>query len=726
MMRKMKLDSFSDKLALWGVDRPPADPEMLLNFVERLAQNQPVPSLAQTREELEARRASLQLRLRHSLGLDPWPERTVLNARIVGKLERPGYKIEKVVYEAWAGLPVTAHLYIPDLVEQPSPGLVYACGHWMEAGKLAQPVQSFCAAVATLGIITLVYDPIGQGERLESWHDHGHLNALLIGESQMGWMVWESIRALDYLLSRPEVDPKRIGMTGASGGGLNTFFTTAIEDRFACAIPVAYPCTFFAAMHAERDLNWEDGTDVCNQVPQVMSYAEMSDIASLFIPKPYMILSGTRDKIFPIAGVRQIASVIGHNYQLAGVPERFRFAEFDEEHGYQQHLRQAAYGWLKQWLIGDGDGSPISEPVLDLLPDPYPVEYSTPPTPTPDHLRIQSPTFTPLPGALPGFCFPPHQTVLGEKVLGTRIKAIAKAIPECSPLPNKNTELSDWQAEIKRRIQEILGPFPEKSPLRTRLFNQVWEDGMMAERITFQSEEGITIPGLFIMPEEWNRPVPFVIYAGEWGKRQGIHSGLVEEMVEAGFGVLAIDVRGVGETATSDFEAATNLLMMDRPLFGQRVLDVIRAVDFIWERCYIAPQIDKGRLAIVGEGVGGLWGLYAAALDNRVAAVAAQDTLFSYTALLKHGVRYPASVYLFDVLKHFDLARVIAACVPRPVYIHPVDGLRRACSERKVSIALKPARKAFSLARAKTNVFQVATAKDGQSIPKWLEEVLIR
>ena len=709
---------------MWGVDRPPADPEMLLNFVEKMAQNQFVPSMAKSRDDLAARRAPLQMRLRHSLGLDPWPERTALKTRMLGELNRPGYKIEKLVYEAWAGLPVTAHLYIPDPLEQPSAGLVYACGHWMEAGKLALPVQSFCAAAATLGIVTLVCDPIGQGERLESWRDHGHLNALLVGYSQMGWMVWESVRALDYLLSRPEVDPKRVGMTGASGGGLNTFFTTAIEDRFACAIPVAYPCTFPAAMQAERDLNWEDGTDVCNQVPQVMSYAEMSDIASLFIPKPYMILSGTRDKIFPIAGVRQTASVIEHNYELAGVPERFRFAEFDDEHGYQLSLRQAAYGWLKQWLLGQGDGSPVPEPELDLLPDPYPVEYSAPPTPTPAHVRSQSPTLTPMSGALPGFCFPLDQELHNEAVIDAIVRAKAEGMPELSPLPASSADLPDWQREIKRRIQDTLGSVPQKSPLRTRLFNQVSEDGMMAERVTFQSEAGITIPGLFIMPEEWKHPMPFAIYAGEWGKMQGIHSGLIEELVKAGYGVLAIDVRGVGETATSDFEAATNSLMMDRSLFGQRVLDVIRAVDFIWERCYIAPQIDKGRLVIVGEGVGGLWALYAGALDSRVAAVAAEDSLYSYAALLKHGVRYPASVYLFDVLRHFDLAHIIASCAPRPVYLRPVDGLRRACTEREVATALQPAREAFSLAGTGSNGFQVAIVQDEQSISKWLDAVL--
>jgi cephalosporin-C deacetylase-like acetyl esterase len=720
----MRPDSFSDQLALWGVDRPPVDPGMLLDFIGKMAQNQNVPHMALTLEELELRRSSLKARLRYSLGLNPWPERTALNDRIIEELVQPGYRIEKLVYEAWAGLPVSAHLYLPNRLKQPCPGLVYACGHWMEAGKLAPPIQSFCAAAATLGFITLVYDPIGQGERLVSWREHRNLDALLVGQSQLGLMVWESIRALDYLQSRPEVDPARIGMTGASGGGLNTLFSTAIEDRFACAIPVAYPCTFSSAMQAERDLNWEDGTDVCNQVPLVMSYAEMSDVASLFIPKPYMILSGIRDKIFPIVGARQIASVIKQYYQLAGVPERFSYVEFDEEHGYQLSLRQSAYGWLNRWLLGDGDGSPVSEPVLDLLPDPYPVEYSKPPSPAPGHLRDQSPTLTPLPGALPGFCFRPHKMLDSEPIIREKMRAKAEEIENWPPLPTKITDLYHWQAEIKNRIQKILGPFPEKGPLCTRLFNQVFESGMMGERSTYQSEEGIRIPGMFLLPENWKRPIPCVIYAGEWGKMHGVRSGLIEMLMQAGYGVLAIDVRGVGETATSDFEAATNLLMMDRPLFGQRVLDVIRAVDFIWERCYIAPQIDKGRITIIGEGVGGLWGLYAAALDGRVAAVGALDTLYSYKALFTQGARYPASVYLFDVIRHFDLAHVIAACAPRPVYLRPVGGCRQSCPRSEVTGDLRPAREAYLLSGASKRWFKVTASADRRVLTNWLDFVL--
>jgi cephalosporin-C deacetylase-like acetyl esterase len=726
MKRRANPDSFSEKLSLWGVDRPAIDSGMLLNFIEKLAQNQNVPPLAQTCQELRDRRSPLQMRLRHSLGLFPWPEKTTLNARVAGELKRSGYKIEKLVYEAWEGLPVSAHLYLPEHVKKPCPGLIYACGHWMEAGKLKPHIQSFCAAAAILGIVTLVYDPIGQGERLVSWREHGHLDALLMGQCQLGWMVWESIRALDYLLSRCEVDPQRVGMTGSSGGGLNTFFTTAIEDRFNCAIPVAYPCTFFEAMRAERDLNWEDGMDMCNQVPQVMSYAEMSDIASLFIPKPYLILTGIRDKIFPVAGTRKIAADLEHNYRLAGVPERFQYVEFDEEHGYALSLRQAAYGWLKRWLLGEGDGSPVPEPDLDLLPDPYPVEYSIPPAPTPHHWRNQSPTLTPAPGAVPGFCFPTHKALDSEAILREKIRAKTETNSKWPPLPAQLAELPGWQKEIRRTIQNILGPFPEQGPLHTRLFNQVCESGILAERITFQSEEGITIPGLLILPENWKHPIPVVIYAGEWGKIQGLRSGLIEDVVGAGYGVLAIDVRGVGETATSDFEAATNLLMMDRPLFGQRVFDVIRAVDFIWERCYLAPQIDKGRLVIAGEGVGGLWGLYAASLNDRVAAVVALETIYSYKALLVNGANYPASVYLFDILKHLDLAHVIAACAPCPVYLQPVDGRRQPCVNSDIAVALQPAREAFALSGVSAETFKVSTSTKRRKLTKWLDLVLDR
>lgn len=720
-MKQFDLDT---RLALWGIDPPPRDPKMLLDFIEGLAEKRLLPPPARSVDELYRRRDGLRLHLLSSLGLDPRPKRTPLNVRQAGTVERKNYVIIKLVYEAWPGLPVTAHLYMPVPLEKPAPGLVFACGHGMESGKLTPVYQSFCASAATLGIVTLIYDPIGQGERLGGWRDHGHLNALLLGKSQLGFMAWESIRALDLLESLPEVDPARIAMTGSSGGGLNTLFTTALEDRFCCSIPAAYPCTFFHAMQAERDLNWEDGVDVCNQVPQVMSYCEMSDIASLIIPKPLMILAGSLDRIFPIQGTRKIANDISRNYTLAGVPERFCFLEFEEEHGYRKPLREAAYGWLAYWLMNKGDGSAIPEPELDLIPDPYPIGYVAPPRATPGRVREQSPTKNPTPDSIIGFCLQPDKPVQPEAYFDRLLAEMCDNLP-VNELPSESASVPAWQEKILRRIQAIIGPFPSKCSLDTHLFNQVWTDNLMAERITFESEKGITIPGYMIMPADWHCPSPFVVYAGEWGKRQGIKSGLVQELIAHGYGVLAIDVRGTGETAATDFEAATNLLMMDRPLFGQRVWDVIRGVDFIWERCYIAPQIDKGRLVVAGEGIGGMLALYAAALDERIAGAAALDIPFSYKSLLNSGANFPASVYLFNVLNRFDMAHVAACCAPRPILLRTVDGNRHPQTKDHIRCEFEIATKTFELLGALPDCFRILSPEDNQPVSNWLDRVLV-
>jgi cephalosporin-C deacetylase-like acetyl esterase len=229
---------------------------MLLDFIERQAQKL-AEGLAkpETSERWEARKAELKPRLLHSLGLGRLPERAPLRPQIVGTIERSSYAIQKLVYESPPGFSVTAHLYLPNQEDFPAPAVLYAPGHWMENCKLEPDIRLFCANLAARGFVVLVYDPIGQGERLGDWLDHGHLEPLLVGLSQEGLMVWESMRAIDYLVSRPEVDPGRIGMTGASGGGLNTFYTSAVDERIKVSVPVCYITTLFSMMTDPPDLH---------------------------------------------------------------------------------------------------------------------------------------------------------------------------------------------------------------------------------------------------------------------------------------------------------------------------------------------------------------------------------------------------------------------------------------------------------------------------------------
>jgi dienelactone hydrolase len=587
----------------------------------------------------------------------------------------------------------------------------------MENCKLEPDIQIFCANLAARGFVVLVYDPIGQGERLGDWLDHGHLEPLLIGLSQEGFMVWESTRALDYLVSRPEVDPSQIGMTGASGGGLNTLYTSAVDERIKVSIPVCYITTFFSMMTAERDRNWEDGVDLCNQVPGVMTYAEMSDICGLFAPKPLCIIAGVRDWMFPIEGVRDIYKDVAHIYHLLEAPDRARLVEVDSEHGYDQKMREAAYGWLARWFQDEGAGAPIPEQGYELLPVPYhpALTYMDPPDAADLSILRRRDSF---PEPSPGLCLP-----LGEmKPQGPAITSLTRQIARSHSLDQKQppdaNELNEGRKSLIEAVTKLLGPFPERPLVKDQIFNQTLHEGVFAERVVFESEPGIVIPAMFAAPAHWAEYVPVVVYVDEWGKATGLKNGVVDALLKAGLAVFAIDVRGVGETAATDFEATTNALMTDRPLFGQRVYDVLRAVDCLWRRIYISVQIDKGRVACLGRGMGGLLALYAAVLDERLSAAALWEAPVSYKSLITERPEFPPSVYLFDVLNHFDLPILMTALAPRPLLLaDPVDGLRRPMMTEEVKSLCQPTHQLYTSLQTDSDDFQVLANPDKAITP---------
>lgn len=683
------MDVFSSLETLWMRVLNHSSPYqgMLLDFLEVQAQRlaESLPKL-KTREEWDNRRTIVRENLLCSLGLTNPPDKNPLNPKVTGRIERGAYHIEKIVFEPRPGFLTSAHLYLPKHCEMPAPAVLYSPGHWIENGKLEPDLQLCCANLACLGFVVLIYDPIGQGERFGSWNDHGHLAPLLVGLSQEGLMVWESMRAIDYLIHRPEVDPTRIGMTGASGGGLNTIYTSALDDRIQASIPVCFVTSFLRMMTAERDRNWEDGVDLCNQVPGVMAYAEMSDICGLFAPKPLCIIAGKRDWMFPIEGTRQVFQEISKIYSLFDASSNIRLVETDAEHGYSKEMREAAYGWLTCWFQGHGQGSPILEEPCDLLPHPYPISltYMAPPVlddlPT---LRNRSA----YPASSEGLCFPGETPMApGPAIIGLT-KDIAHNLPSEEKPPSNPLTWKAQRLKIIDRLRHVLGPFPTSAPVKDRIYNQIFSRHYFAERVVFESEPGIFIPCIFMAPIHWTDCVPVVIYVDEWGKDIGLNSGLMRKLLEEKIAVLAIDVRGTGETAASDFEASTNALMTDRPLFGQRVWDIVRAVDALWQRTFISIQIDKGRIGCMGRGSAGLLALTAGALDERLSAIGLWESPLTYHSLIQEEKTFPASLYLFNVLKYYDLPQLMSLIAPRPLFlVNPIDGTRAYLHEKEVSL----------------------------------------
>ncbi len=274
-----------------------------------------------TREEAEAYVHEVREKIKQCFG--SWPEKSPLNARVTKKTLRDAYTIENVIFESRPGYPVTANLYIPRKRKGPFPAVVGVCGH-NDNGKAGN--QSFAQGLARLGYVAIVYDPIGQGERvqyltgdLKSKIGFGVLEHLyagnqlfLTGESLSAWSAWDGIRAVDYLLTRKEVDPRYIGVTGVSGGGTQTTWICSADERITMAAPACFVNTF------RRNLENEEVADT-EQCPTgaLALGLDHSDFLAAMAPKPVIILSQEND-FFDVRGAEESYNRLKPLYRLLG------------------------------------------------------------------------------------------------------------------------------------------------------------------------------------------------------------------------------------------------------------------------------------------------------------------------------------------------------------------------------------------------------------------------
>src|SRR5688572_13412772 len=314
--------------------------------------------------------------------LGAFPERNDLAPRVTGRLERERYVIEKLIFETQPGLLVTANLYVPR-VSGRRPAVLVPCGH-SENGKAAETYQRVCIGLASKGYVVLIYDPIGQGERQLYWnaatrasdmggntaqHSYAGNQWLLLGANIAQAMVWDSIRAVDYLVSRPEVDSERIGMAGNSGGGTNTAYTVPLDER----IKVAATCCYITTL-AWRRRSWTTGDGEQNLLGQLPEGLDHADFLRLMAPRPVLVGSAALD-FFPLEGARQSVEIAGELYRALDVPERIEHVVADAPHGYSPTLRRATLAWMHRWLgVPEADDSEPDVPIesdfdLQCTPD---------------------------------------------------------------------------------------------------------------------------------------------------------------------------------------------------------------------------------------------------------------------------------------------------------------------------------------------------------------------
>lgn len=366
--RAAEPDLITQARALRPVDTSAAQEAMLDEMEGRARQALAAVKRAKSAREADAARAGLREQLTESLGLRRLPEGRATEARVAGTVRREGYRVEKLVWESLPGAKVPAHLYVPDGPGK-HPAILFYVGHWWPDSKMRPDFQAFCISAARLGFVVLTWDPFGQGERGISQRDHRRTETLLAGIAQQGIAEFETQCALGYLETRPEVDAQRIGMTGASGGGYNTWMTAALDDRIKTAVPVVGTSEFFRQIQFGRTHDWYKAGEHCHFVPGLIRYANNHELLAMIAPRPLLIINSEDDPGFHPEGAREVYEYGRGLYGSYGAAEKVRyFVEPKSNHGYQQAKREAAYGWFLKWLMGQGDGTAKAETTVRTEP----------------------------------------------------------------------------------------------------------------------------------------------------------------------------------------------------------------------------------------------------------------------------------------------------------------------------------------------------------------------
>ncbi|MGH9666820.1 MAG: alpha/beta hydrolase family protein, partial [Bryobacteraceae bacterium] len=392
----------------------------------------------------------------------------------------------------------------------------------------------------------------------------GHL-LLLLGENLTQYRIWDATRALDYLLSLPQVDPQRIGCTGQSSGGLFTMFLSAIDSRIRCAAAHEGECRRSLPVEIRPETAIDPPDIDQHFFPSALWGIDLTDLHAAIAPRPLLV---TNERCSP--EFLDAVAVVGRRYRRAGASDRFSTASADDPHGMTMKLRMATVDWFSRWFYQRK--GPPSEP--DLALEPRENLYCT------------------ATGSI-------RESRQGDTLL-SRIAKRQALLPPVLPEPSGDTAIEGFRRSTIGQIRQLLHLRKETGTLGIRALVTTPRHGYRVEKVEFLSEPGIYLPVWVFVPENVTSSVP-VLYVSDRGiESEGLEFGPVEALAKAGRIVAAVDVRGIGETqpphpdagGPNEFrhldsvETAMSYMAweMDESLFGMRVQDVRRSVDFLEQR----------------------------------------------------------------------------------------------------------------------------------------------
>lgn len=555
-----------------------------------------------TLDQWKARRAEVKKRLLRSCGLDPMPRRIPLKPVYGGKLNRGDYTLSRVYLQSWPNTYFSGWLYMPKSAGK-HPGILSPHGHW-ENGNMHPVPQSRDIVLAKKGYVVFAPDTV-----------HMDTSTYNIGLSSVTVQAWDDFRGVDFLQSLPQVDPEKIGCTGASGGGLQTMYAMALDDRIKVAVPAVYVSYFEKIM-------WpgEGGNCICNWVPDLLSYTDEPEITALFAPKPTLVICVTGDWTahVPTEEYPEMRSI----WKLYGADGDIDCKQYDSGHDYSKPMREWMYAWFNKYLKGIDDPEAAKEPDFKV-----------------EELETMKSLDIPNPGAS-------NFGQLPEFFRG----AFHFKAPEIS---DEGTCFA-YQKKVRNGLRGLLG---DTGPAaagagRIEVSRSVAMLGMRAEKLRIRTEPEIEVPALLFRPEGSGR-APLTIVLSAKGKKSIVEDrpDIVRGLVAGGSAVLLPDVRLIGELGR-DWD--WNTVMWGRPCEGMAVTDLRACLAALADR----KDLDPAQVALIGLDDAGALALMAGAVEPRFSVVAVDRIGKTYLA----GRTRPT---ISNLLRLADLPEIASAIAPR-------------------------------------------------------------
>ena len=575
--------------------------------------------------------------------LGGFPERTPLNSQVMGRIPANGYRIEKVLFDSRPNHRITANLYVPDGVGK-FPGVIVSSGHSRTA-KTADYNQRFGIILAQHGIVALCYDPIGQGERSQVLTTEGRVahagtttehfmvgtGSILVGRGTASYRVWDAMRALDYLESRPEVDAERLGMTGCSGGGTLTSYTMALDSRVRCAAPACYLTTFDRLIDTSGPQDAEQ-----NIFGQLKHGLDHPDYVILRAPKPTLISSTTSD-FFDISGTWDNLRQSKRIYARMGASERLDIVEADGTHGVQPANLAAIAQWMQRWLVGKD--APVAIKPFDTF-----------------DIKTEQELLCTERGQV--LLLPGEKSVFDLNAMEAERLAALRS--------SKYAQRTSTQLLTDVRAATGIRPTDQLPKSFSHRAGKVQREGYHIDKLVIHaaaSADGLhdehVLPALTFHPVDPKDAA--YLYLHDGGKAaDGALGGPIEKLVEQGFVVVSLDLSGQGETGEGkpdaqlgDWKTFTMAYLMGQSVVARHTEDILVAAQ--WTADYQTKQ--PREVHLIANGRTCVAALHAAALRNdRFASVTLNGAPKSWSEIAgsaEHASWLTATVH--GALNHYDL-----------------------------------------------------------------------